>query len=389
MAIFDEIERADTSAAKYTDPQFDYLNQSAREPAMIIRQSIESWFEEYPEEGRSELCARFRSNDDTSFFSAYFELYLNALLTRLGCNTDIHPALENGPKRPDFLVTDSNDARWFLEATLARGQSNEKKAAEARKNVVFDSIEKLDTEDFFIGMDLKGDPQTSPPGKRIRQLLNKQLQALDPDKLEEQIQDGGFDAMPKWPFEHKGWRISFYPIPKSKRLRENPDSGSIGIMFYGARWIDTSSSLKRSISKKASRYGELDKPYVIAVNSMGLAVNRDSVLDALFGKLKFTFKVTENGPQGEPEAKRNLDGALIHENSPINTRVSAVLIGFNIHPWNRTESNLVLFHNPYAQRKIESSLSVLNEAIPENNGSIKFKHGTPSHEILGLEPLPL
>jgi hypothetical protein len=69
--------------------------------------------------------------------------------------------------------------------------------------------------------------------------------------------------------------------------------------------------------------------------------------------------------------------------------LSAVLIGFNIHPWNRTESNLTLFHNPYAQQKIESSLSELNEVIPENDGSIKFKQGTPSHKILDLEPLTL
>ena len=389
MAVFDEIKRADISAAKYTDPQFDYLNRSARQPAQIIRQTIDTWIMDYPAEGSGELCARFRSNDDTAFFSAYFELYLNALLKKLGCNTTIHPLLGNGSKRPDFQVMEPNGYRWFLEATLAKGQSNEEKAAEARKNVVFDSIEKLESNDFFIGMDLKGDPKTSPPGKRIRQFLNEQLQGLNPDELEKQLQNGGYDAMPRWAFEHEGWRISFYPIPKSKRLRNDPESGSIGITFHGARWIDTSSSLKKSIKKKASRYGELENPYVIAINSMGLAVNRDSVLDALFGKLKYVFKVTENGPQGEPETKRDLDGALIYKNGPINTRISAVLVGFNIHPWNRTESNLILFHNPYAQQKIESSLSVLDEAIPENDGSINFKQGTPSHKILDLEPIPL
>jgi hypothetical protein len=389
MPVFDEIERTDISAAKYTDPQFDYLNKSARQPAQIIRQSIDTWILEYPAQGTAELCARFRSSDDAAFFSAYFELYLNALLKKLGCNTAIHPMLEDGPKRPDFIVTEPHGYRWFLEATLAMGQSNEEKAAQARKNVVYDSIENLESNDFFIGMDLRGDPQTPPPGKRIRQFLNRQLQGLNPDELEEQLQDGGYDAMPRWPFEHEGWRINFYPIPKSKRLRSDAESGTIGIMFHGARWIDTSSSLKKAIKKKASRYGELDNPYVIAINSMALAANGDSVLDALFGKLKFVLKVTENGPQGEPGTKRDLDGALIYNNSPINTRISAVLIGFNIHPWNRTESNLTLFHNPYAQQKIESSLSELNEVIPENDGSIKFKQGTPSHKILDLEPLTL
>lgn len=390
MTVFDKINRSDTRAARYTDSHFHYLNYSAREAAQMIRNTIENWFLSFPNNCKDELRARFRSNNDTHFLSAYFELYLYSLLKKLECKIEIHPSIQTVGTKPDFLVYEDEKETWFLEATLTKDQSDEKEAAEARKRVVYDSINKLDNSDFFIGMDLKGDPETPPPGKRIRSFLNGYLRELDVDVLRDKLNTEGFDSMPRWSFEHEGWRIVFYPIPKSKSARGKKDGSSIGIMNFGARWIDTSSSIKSSIKKKASKYGDMDIPYVVAIDCMGLAVDKESIIDALFGKQKFVYKISDNGkPIGEPEAWRDLDGVLFSPKGPINTRISGVLVGFGITPWNRTESSLMLYHNPYCQKPLVSRIRILDEAIPNENGTVDFKIGTPAHEILGLNPIPV
>jgi hypothetical protein len=388
MSIFDKTERHDTSAANFTAPQFDYLNRSARKSAEIIRNSIEGWFKKFPEDGKGELEKRLRSNNDTQFLSAYFELYINALLQKLQSSVEIHPVVGKESKRPDFIVTDISKKKWILETTLAKDQSDSEEATEARKNVVYDSISKLDTSDFFIGMDLKGDPKTPPPGRLIRGFLNDKLKDLNVDALRKKLEEEGYESMPRWLFEYEAWHIDFYPIPKSKITREKDGNGCIGIMSHEPRWIDTSASIKRSIKKKATEYGEIQLPYVIAVNCMGIFVNRNSILDALFGKNKYIFKIKQDGtPIGDPDVKRDLNGALISKGGPVNTRVSAILIGNAVTPWNRTESSLMLYHNPYAQRPYNEALCVLDEAIPKSDGSIEFKKGLDAHKILELEPI--
>ena len=155
-------------------------------------------------------------------------------------------------------------------------------------------------------------------------------------------------------------------------------------MNFGVRWIDTSSSIKSSIKKKASKYGDMDIPYVVAIDCMGLAVDKESIINALFGKQKFVYKISDNGkPIGELKAWRDLDGVLFSPKGPINTQISGVLVGFGITPWNRTESSLMLYHNPYCQKPLVSRIRILDEAIPNENGTIDFKIGTPAHEILG------
>lgn len=390
MSIFDEIERSDTRAAKYTDSHFHYLNYSAREGAQLIRDTIENWFLSFPDNCKDELRTRFRSNNDTHFLSAYFELYLYSLLQKLECRVEIHPTKQRGDTKPDFLIFENDRKTWFLEATLSRDQSDEKEAAEKRKKVVYESINNLDNSEFFIGMDLKGDPKTPPPARRIRSFLNAHLNELDVELLHDKLNTEGFKAMPRWPFQHEGWHIVFYPIPKSTKAREMDNRSSIGIMNFGARWIDTSSSIKSSIKKKASRYGNMNVPYVVAIDCMGLAVSRETILDALFGKQKFVYKISENGkPIGEPEVLRDLNGVLFSPKGPINTRISGVLVGVAITPWNRTESSLMLYHNPYCQKPLESRIRILDEAIPKENGTIDFKSGKPPHEILGLDPIPV
>ncbi|MCK4820058.1 hypothetical protein KA005_30110, partial [bacterium] len=105
MMLFDEIERTDTTSAKHKMKEYEYLNVSARPEAEDCRATVEEWFLTFPQEEKEEIKARICSNDDRQFQSAFFELFLYRLLTKIGCNVEIHPSMKGDTlKTPDFLV---------------------------------------------------------------------------------------------------------------------------------------------------------------------------------------------------------------------------------------------------------------------------------------------
>jgi hypothetical protein len=90
-AVFDNIERHGLGPRPYEQPDFIYLNKSARPGVEAIRAAFENWFLRYPNEDRAELRARLRSEDNYQHRSAFFELFLHEMLLRLGCNVQVHP----------------------------------------------------------------------------------------------------------------------------------------------------------------------------------------------------------------------------------------------------------------------------------------------------------
>ena len=85
MRLFDTISRHDEGLPQFAEPEFIYLNRSAKPDVSHIRELLEAWLSRYPTSVQTDLCGRFRSPDDTPHRSAFFELFLHELLLRLGC----------------------------------------------------------------------------------------------------------------------------------------------------------------------------------------------------------------------------------------------------------------------------------------------------------------
>ncbi len=340
----------------------------------MCRDTLEDWFLSFPEGEKAEIKARISSNDDRQFQSAFFELFLYRLLTRIGCTVEIHPKMEGEVlKRPDFLVTSSKGEKFYLEATVATDMSDKDVASEARKSVVYDSINKLDSPNFFIGMRLSGAPQTSPPGKKIIKFLADKLKGLDPDTIDAEYKEKGNDGLPEWEYHHDGWNIIFFPIPKKPEARGKSGARPIGLQSFGAHWISSSSAIRNSIEKKSARYGDLEYPYIIAINALGASVDRESVMEATLGKEQVILNVAGSEPAVE-RVERDWDGAWILKQKPKNTRVSGVLVGKRLSPWSYLERELVLYLNPWAQKPYNSDLCSLPRFNPEE-GVFKFYDG--------------
>jgi len=122
MKLFDDFERTFRGPAEYSKSDFDYLNRSDRIEAERIRALLEEWFERYPDQDKVEFASRFRQSDNRQFLSAFFELYLHALLSELDYEIEVHPDLPTSATRsPDFLAMRNGETAFYMEATLATG----------------------------------------------------------------------------------------------------------------------------------------------------------------------------------------------------------------------------------------------------------------------------
>lgn len=191
-------------------------------------------------------------------------------------------------------------------------------------------------------------------------------------------------TIPRWTYEHDGWEIEFFPIAKSPEMRGNTEVRPIGFQYYGLQGRqDLSSSIKKSISKKTNRYGDFDKPYVIAVNVLNIFADESDVKNALFGELFCKVIHSESGLPLQYKPARKPNGIWISKSGPINTRVSAVLFTKRLTPWNIPRAKIRLYHNPWAKKPYSSVLNCLPQMVPQND-ELKLIDGENLGKIFGF-----
>jgi len=80
VSLFDSMERTDCGPRPYGEPDFTYLNRSARPGVEAIRHALDAWFSRYPDEHRPDMAGRLKSSDNLQHRAAFFELFLHELL---------------------------------------------------------------------------------------------------------------------------------------------------------------------------------------------------------------------------------------------------------------------------------------------------------------------
>lgn len=325
--LFDDVERGYRGPIRHAEPNFVYLNCSARPQAVAIRATLEEWFLRYPDGGtKNDLQGRFRSGDDAQYRSSFFELLLHELCRQLSCKAEPHPDIEGTTKKPDFLVKPSDGSPFYLEAAIVTDESDQEAAGRARINAIYDSLERLVSPDFFIGIQISGLPVSVPPARQIRAFLAKKLACVDADDVTRRYNAKGYDALPRWSFQYQDWSIEFYPIPKRPEARGEVGVRPIGAITTAVRQTHTDLAIKGTLEEKAGYYGELDLPYVIAVDALTeFGIDTDDVMNALFGTEQVLIPRDSTSGTGA-KYQRALDGLWTSPKGPRYTRVSCVLI---------------------------------------------------------------
>jgi hypothetical protein len=360
--LFDQVQRDSKAPRGHVEPYFSYLNRSARPSSEKMRAVLEDWFSRYPSEAKNELRTRFRSLDNIQHQSAFFELYLHELLLKLGYTVKVHPDLGGRPTHPEFLVFLKGEPVFYLEGTLASGPKEEN-ATEKRENQVYETIDKIHSPNFFLKINVRGSPNTPPPGKKWSLALEKWLATLDPNELEQRMKANDFGVLPSKTLNHDGWNVTFQAIPKSPKARGKSGIRPIGMRFFGFEECKEDEYIRNAIKEKATKYGNLNIPYIIAINVLSLFSNDDlMILDALLGDEGITSYHMPDGSFVD-KLTREPNGAFLGPQGPQNTRVSGIIICSNLYIRNITKVNPVLWHNPWAAIPFKQDFWVLPQWI--------------------------
>jgi hypothetical protein len=278
-----------------------------------------------------------RSQTDEEHVSAFFELMLHALLLRTGHTIlAIEPELPHSPNRPDFLVAAPGGSQFYLEAVTVTGKSKAEVGRERLLSTAVRSIERAQAPNHFLDLHKQGKPDQPISGKKLRKQLAAWIAALP-------IGDAAKDAQPFVYAEH-GVTFTVRAFPRLHAAE--PGDNPVGISSGGVIWIAPGRDVKASLEHKASRYGDLQLPFVVAVNVLGHNAD-DHVADAIFGSPIVVAKVFPDG-HVEGEEDRAADGVWFGKMGPRKIGLSAVLAFGRMDAWNFASRPARLWRNPWA-----------------------------------------
>lgn len=378
-------QERDLESAGRAMSTYEFLKRCSRPACRRIRDQLEEWFEHYPESDSDELKSRVRSGNEDHFRSAFWELYLHEFLRRLGYSVEVHPELDTeGGKRPDFLARHPDNENVLVEAASTKKKTEEPSGPGQQKDEVIDAINELSHPDFRLRLgesNLRSWPEEPPSRNRVRAELRQWLETLDYQSLRAKLEEHGLEAMPEKELDLRGWEVTFTAIPKTVTQRGSEDGRIIGLQNTGVQWVDTSTPIRKRVREKAGRYGDVMRPYVVAVNIADPMIDEIDIREALFGDE--VLQIPMDAPPDAGTMTRKPNGAWIGPEGPINTRVSSVLLGIDVEPWRIAKAPLVLCHNPWAQRRIEGPLTALPEYKPTDE-EYRKEEGAHPRSMFGL-----
>ena len=362
--IFDRIKRTDMSRKKLTESSFAFLNRSARRGSAESRAIMEIWLSRVPTSERADFRTRFRCGKESEFTSALQELMLHELLRRERCKIEFHPNVPGATKQPDFGVRQRKGPDFILEArTSMEIESGPDGGARAYR--VREFLRSLDLPNHLIAIDELKEGSSDLSQKALRRHIDDGIKAAAPADLEESISIPPFVTP-------DGWRIKLTAYSASKY---GPRSTTVMQEAWSRTWNGPSYPLRDVLEKKASRYGQLGMPYVIAVNSSDMMHSNRDFQDTLFG----------SPPQFAAPGSPPDIGFWGTAAAPKHTRVSAVLFTTNLCAPTLLMGQVYtgLYLNPWPAHPHDGVLAKL-PTFRFENGQVREYPGEPLHKLLRL-----
>jgi len=337
---------------------------------------LEEWFAVYPESERDALKSRL-IND---FHAGFLELFLHSYFRSTSFVPEPHPSVRSSSKKPDYLIRNS-ECEFYLEATVARDKSDEDIARQTVKNLLMDAINSIKSPNFFLALeDFSITPGKQPAARKIKVFLERELLKYNPDDVARSLTTSPLGG-PVLEFRDDAMRVTISLVPRSEAARAKPDIRPIGVYPIETYVGGSDTAIKESLNDKATRYGDLDRSYVVCVNYIGeKGVDQDDILDALFGTLQVSIIKDDD----IPISSRQRNGVFMGPDGPWNTRVTAVVIS-NLFPWNLTTGRLELYHNPWTKRPLSLCSLPLRQASLVNN-KLEWLDGISLTDLFGLWP---
>lgn len=354
--LFDPTIPRTPGKRKQAETSYQFLNRSADPTFEQTSHLLEAWFQAYPTEDNQHLALRERLKSDTTDHSAaFFELYCHALLRAQNMAVTIEPPLTGGKNTfIDFLAVAPDRRRFRLEATVVCDPDDET-ATRSNRFMLSENLNKIPSPAFRFSLNVLEGSRKPPKTKEIQQDVRKWLATLDPADVA--ANPSGLHLF--WYGRYEGWEISLHP-----HVRTDQDRNAENVIGpHSGGWAPDTNRVRQKLEAKASHYGKLDLPFIIAVDVQALLeIARNSGLNTL---------------SESPE-----DSKSFWARHP---KVSAVLLVNELFPWSCARREPLLVHNARATCRLDTDLWKGPQYIWDEMGKEWMKlPGTPIHELLGL-----
>jgi len=342
---------------------------------------LEEWFAHWPVRDRQDIRRRLQAKGREQFFGAFWELYLHELHRRLGFACERDPVIPGSSKHPDFLMSRGEDS-FYLEGTIV-GHSTEEASRLHRERLIIEQINGAYHPDFSVRVRRIVVADNQPSKAAVVKAVEGWLAALDWEA--ESKRTGEVGRQPHR-IEVAGSVLLLLPWPKIGDARGSRSFPTVVTRTGAGGVVDEPPTILDDLRDKASRYGDLRRPYVVAVLCLrDFATERD-IEQALYGPEVATFSLAADGtPIGGPRLGRNPDGLWQRGEEQRATRVSAVLSSTHLSPWTLASSTLELWINPWATHPLTAGLPwAITSADLDANALIRTEASRNPQEVLGL-----
>jgi hypothetical protein len=321
-----------------------------------------------------------RAKQSLQFESAFWELYLHELHLRLGFEIEVHPP---GPRttHPDFLLNRGSE-RFYLEAVVPVPQEGRLKQPPGAATVT-EYLGAAHSPDFFMGLRFITGGGPVPRRRAVATQVERWLNGLD----WELFHDGRTVRypLPETEIAVGDWLIGLRAYPRSPADRGNRDAPMVRI-FQGLSGFPDAimAAVAPTLDEKASKYGELDAPHVIAAWVMSPFAHEGGLASTLFGT-RVPLEPGRHDLMLPPPQERN---GLWTPDRSRRDRPSAVLLAGNFDfNYNAVARWLPrLWHNPWSAQPCEVELPFATSRVSSDEQSIENRAATTApSEIFQLE----
>jgi hypothetical protein len=261
-----------------------------------------------------ELVARLAGKHHNDVWSADAELFFAAYSRRRGFAISLHPQQKNN-KRPEFRAT-KDSVSFLLEVRSLVPPGTDTIEGDLRSYLEEHCESVFGTAAVHVEVEPQGKVSGSMPKRHLLAALKRCYQ-----RYSEGIGDEYREVVDSIPF-------------KIKFVDFGGGGPSLG-WSKGAGAIDEVERIRDAIEEKTYRYGELNEPFVVVVDSQDwFRVSPEQLNWALLGKLVTYFNVPKIGspdPISASQTTRTRDGVFRADK---NTRLSAVI--YHRAAWNNS-----------------------------------------------------
>ncbi len=380
--MFSAIDRLDNFPSSYSADSFEYLNNSARHSAHLIRSTLDKWVSRFPTLHQKQLLSSFRSNIESQHIGAFLELYLHELLRSLGFELVIHPPVEETNSHPDFLVSSPTGDRFYLEAVVAQERTGGQVGKMHLRNAALDALNRIDSPDFWLNIQISGYPATTVSSEMLRTRIVPWLESLEYEKVSRSYTEHGWKSLPVLKIDANGMDLIIRPSPRAAEIRGASGLRTIGsssTSFSRPRVVE---AIRRALDKRVHRYGNLQYPLVLAVNVIGFRANEYRITEALFGSVQLFVMEDEKGNLSLQHS-RDGKGALIRPTGPRKELLNTILLMSNLTPWTIANHHVQVVRHPWSSSYPIRSFDMFPQLTVED-GELRKVSGLHPRELLNL-----